>query len=76
LSGKSLIESDHEFAFVQADNSAWDIGLSFHLSLPGGRVVLVDAGKIEADSEQNIVFEAGKHPIAAGDVAAVCAALA
>ena len=74
-SGSSLIERDHLFAIVYPDLSSRDIGLNYHLSLPTGRVVLVDAGRLVGDSDQNIVFEAGKHPIEDGDVAALCSAL-
>jgi hypothetical protein len=74
-SGQSLIERDHLFAIVYPDLSSWDIGLNYHLSLPRGRVILVDAGKLVGDADQNIVFEAGRHPIEDGDVAAMCAAI-
>jgi hypothetical protein len=74
-SGSSLIERDHLFAIVHPDLSSWDIGLNYHLSLPSGRVILVDAGKLVYDADQNIVFEAGRHPIEDGDVAALCAAM-
>ena len=51
LSGRSVIERDHLFAVVYPDLSAWDIGLNYHLSLPSGRVILVDAGRLVGDPD-------------------------
>lgn len=73
LSGRSVIERDHLFAVVYQDLRSFDIGLNYHLSLPSGRVVLVDAGRLEYRSGGEILFEAGRHPIEDGDVTALCA---
>jgi hypothetical protein len=75
LSGRSVIERDHLFAVVYPDLRSFDIGLNYHLSLPGGRVVLVDAGRLGYRSSGGILFEAGRHPIEDGNVTALCAAL-
>jgi hypothetical protein len=75
-SGKSVIERDHLTSVIFADDEGFaEIGLNFHVSLPGGRTVLIDAGKVVFDSEGDVVFQAGKHQIEDGDVGGVCAAL-
>jgi hypothetical protein len=51
-----------------------EIGLNFHLRLPNGRTVLIDAGKLVIDDGE-VVFEAGKHQVEDGHLAAFCAAL-
>lgn len=73
-SGKSVIEQDH-LSGVVTEAGFLEIGLNFHLSLPGGRTVLIDAGKLVFDEDGNILFQAGKHQFEDGDVGAVCAAL-
>lgn len=72
--GKSVIERDHLTSVVFPDGGFAELGLNFHLSLPSGRTVLIDAGKLVFD-DGGIVFQAGKHQFEDGDVAAVCAAL-
>jgi hypothetical protein len=75
-SGKSVIERDHLMSVIFPDGEGFaEIGLNFHVSLPGGRTVLIDSGKLIFDSEGDVVFQAGKHQIQDGDVGAVCAAL-
>jgi hypothetical protein len=74
-SGKSVIESDHLTGVILPDVGFAQIGLNFHLRLPNGQTVLIDAGKLVLDEEGNILFQAGKHQFVDGDVAAVCAAL-
>jgi hypothetical protein len=50
-------------------------GLRFHAYVPGGGVVLLDAGRlVVADGE--IVFEAGPHQLIRGDVEQFSAFLA
>jgi hypothetical protein len=51
-----------------------EIGLNFHIRLPSGRTVLIDAGKLFFDDGE-LVFEAGKHQVEEGDIDAFCAAL-
>jgi hypothetical protein len=75
--GKSIIESDHVHNTVYPNDQGFDIvGLNFHLSYPGGGLVLVDAGRLVSDSDGNLLFEAGRHPIQDGNVSALCSALA
>ena len=49
-------------------------GPVMRFTVPGGGVVLLDAGKVTFDGEGNIVFEAGPHQQFHGDVAGFCAA--
>ena len=75
-SGKSVIERDHLTGVVLPDDQGFlELGLNFHLSLPSGRTVLIDAGNLHFDSEGNLVFEAGNHQFEDGDFGALCAAL-
>ena len=52
----------------------YEFGLNFHIRLPSGRTVLIDAGKLFFDDGE-LVFEAGKHQVQDGDVSAFCAEL-
>ena len=75
-SGKSVIERDHLTGVVLPDDQGFlELGLNFHLSLPSGRTVLIDAGNLHFDNDGNLVFEAGKHQFEDGDFGALCAAL-
>lgn len=74
-SGKWVIESDHVNNVIYPDNGFTNIGLNFRLSLPGGRTVLIDAGKLVFNEDGEVIFEAGKHQVSDGDVGALCAAL-
>jgi hypothetical protein len=76
LSGKTVIESDHLDGVILPDDQGFmELGLNFHLQLPSGPVVLIDAGRLVFDSEGNLLFEAGNHQFEDGDVGALCAAL-
>ena len=75
-SGRSVIEQDHLMSMVPPDDQGFlELGLNFHLSLPSGGTVLIDAGKLHFDNEGNLVFEAGNHQFEDGDFGALCAAL-
>ena len=45
-SGKSVIEGDHVHNVFYEEDGFAIMGLNFHLSLPHGRTVLIDAGKL------------------------------
>jgi hypothetical protein len=75
-SGKSIVESDHVHNSIYPNAGFVIIGLNFHFSYPGGGLVLIDAGRLVANEEGDLVFEAGHHAIEDGDVSALCSALA
>jgi hypothetical protein len=72
-SGKSVIE--HETVNFRNDpiTGAFEVvGLNWHFSLPSGRTVVIDAGRLILDAEGNIVFEAGKHQIQDTEFQVLC----
>ncbi len=76
LSGKTVIERDHLSGVILPNDEGFlEIGLNFHLSLPSGSTVLIDAGRLVFDIDGNIVFQAGNHEFEDRDVGALCAAL-
>jgi hypothetical protein len=75
-SGKTVIEADHVHNVIYADESFAIMGLNFHLSLPHGRTVLIDAGKLVVGPDGDLTFEAGNHQVTDGAVTALCSALA
>jgi len=60
---------DGTFASLQ------NVGLLFHVSIPGAGTVLLDVGRVVIRRGQGIVFAAGPHQELSGDTAAFCAAL-
>jgi hypothetical protein len=60
---------DGSFAFLQ------NVGLLFHVSVPGQGTVLLDVGRVVVVRHQGVTFEAGQHQELDGDTAAFCAAL-
>ena len=55
--------------------SLQNVGLLFHVSIPGAGTVLLDVGRVVIRRGQGIVFAAGPHQELSGDTAAFCAAL-
>jgi hypothetical protein len=55
-------------------NTITDTGPYNKFTVPGGGVVLLDAGRSVFDSDFDVVFEAGPHQAAHGDFDAFCAA--
>jgi hypothetical protein len=49
-------------------------GIVWRFTIPGGGVVLLDAGRVTFDSEGEVLFEGGPHQLLHGDVDAFCAA--
>jgi hypothetical protein len=72
--GSYLVERSRLRTVFPEDGGFLEIGLNFHIRLPSGRTVLIDAGKLFFDDGE-LVFEAGKHQVEEGDVQAFCAAL-
>ena len=60
---------DGSFASLQ------NVGLLFHVSIPGEGNVLLDVGRVVVRRGQGIVFTAGPHQELNGDTGAFCAAL-
>ncbi len=73
-SGTYLVEHSRLTTLFPEDDGFLEIGLNFHIRMPDGRTVLIDAGRLVFDDGE-LVFEAGKHQVEDGDVAAFCAAL-
>ena len=51
-------------------------GVIFRLALPGAGAVFLDVGRVVADPQGNLSFQAGPHQFYDGDLAGLCAALA
>ena len=51
-------------------------GLSYHLTVPGEGVVLIEAGRLEWNEADELVFVAGQHQVLVGDTEKLCEALA
>jgi hypothetical protein len=51
-------------------------GLSYHVTVPGEGVVLLQAGRLEFDAAGEVVFVAGPHQVLSGDTEMLCEALA
>jgi hypothetical protein len=52
------------------------MGLSYHVTVPGEGLVLLQAGRLEFDEAGNVVFVAGPHQVLEEDFDKLCAALA
>ena len=48
------------------------MGVSWQFRIPGGGLVLVETGRIVYDADDNVVFEAGPHPVVDGATGALC----
>jgi hypothetical protein len=73
--GHTLSETDSYVDHYDAQGGDRLTGLSVHIRLLGGRVLIRDAGNLQFDAEGNVVFVRGPHPLLEGDTAALCAAL-
>ena len=51
-------------------------GLSYHVTVPGEGVVLLQAGRLEFDEDGNVVFVAGPHQVLRRETQKLCEALA
>jgi hypothetical protein len=82
VTGKSVPESAH-FDITRTFLTPGDIsteqvtvtGLFAKVVLPGGGIILLDAGKIVNDPNGDIIFEAGQHQFTHSQLTEVCAAL-
>lgn len=71
--GVTLPDADHYIDHFTPQSDR-ETGLIIHVSIPGGGVLIRDAGNIEFDNDGNITFVHGPHPLILGDTAAYCAA--
>ena len=64
--GKSLAGRDASTEFFDLPNllGSTFVGLPFRIKLPHGGTISFDAGKIVLDTDGNITFVAGPHPLA------------
>ena len=60
--GPIVTVSYHETFYDYLDGTVADIGTPLKVSVDG-KTFLIDAGKVVRDSDGNIIFEAGPHPI-------------
>ena len=71
--GVSLPDADHFVDHWTAQGDR-ETGLVIHVALPGGGVLIRDAGNIQFGWDGSITFVRGPHPLILGDTAAYCAA--
>jgi hypothetical protein len=79
VTGEGFAETDTVLDVIDLQSGTESLsGLAFHVTVPGEGVVLLDAGRLVADAEGNLVFEAGHHQIFGSnpDTEKLCAALA
>jgi hypothetical protein len=60
--GQTIHESDHYNDLFAADGSSIAAGNETHILGEGGKIVLLDAGRIVFDANDNVTFLAGRHP--------------
>jgi hypothetical protein len=77
-------ETGEGFAETNTGNTVVDLpsgneisssGLSYHVTVPGEGVVLLQAGRLEFDEAGNVVFVAGPHQVLRGETQKLCEAL-
>jgi hypothetical protein len=64
----------HTFDFTTGING--DLGVTTHVIIPNGGTVLIEAGRVLSDEQENLLFVAGNHQAISGDVSGYCVALA
>jgi hypothetical protein len=60
--GKTIHEADHYNNFFAPDGTSVAAGNETHIIGEGGKIVLLDAGRIVFDADGDPTFLAGKHP--------------
>jgi hypothetical protein len=73
VSLRDTADFTHTFDFTTGING--DLGVTTHVIIPNGGIVLIDAGRVLSDEQGNLLFVAGNHQVISGDIAAYCAAL-
>jgi hypothetical protein len=77
--GEGFVETNTTVVLVDpaSGTEVSGTGLSYHVTVPGEGVVLLDAGRLERDEAGEIVFVAGPHQVHLGeDTDKLCKALA
>jgi hypothetical protein len=68
--------STNNLVDLQTGNEITSEGLSYHVTVPGEGVVLLQAGRLVFDEAGEVVFEAGPHQVLNEDTDKLCEALA
>jgi hypothetical protein len=74
--GFAETETGTNLVDLPSDAEVTSSGLSYRVTVPGGGVVLLDAGRLVFNEAGEAVFEAGPHQVLRGDTDKLCAALA
>jgi hypothetical protein len=76
--GEGFAETNTSNAVIDlpSENEITSVGLSYHVTVPGEGVVLLQAGRLEFDEAGNVVFVAGPHQVLEEDFDKLCEALA
>ncbi len=76
LNGKTATGVDNWLEVFDVGSEEFSIrGLVFHFNFPGAGVVLIDAGILTFDADDNVILVGGPHQVFEGDFEALCAAL-
>jgi hypothetical protein len=74
--GFTAINHSNPVFDLPSDTEVTSSGLSYHVTVPGGGLLLLDAGRVEFDEAGNPTFVAGPHQVLSGDTEKLCKALA
>jgi hypothetical protein len=74
--GFAETNSGNDLVDLPSGNEITSVGLSYHVTVPGEGVVLLQAGRLVFDEAGEIVFQAGPHQVAEEDFDKLCEALA
>jgi hypothetical protein len=74
-SGLTVDTAGATLSIFDLNGGETDAGINIRVSLPGGRILYIDRGRLVFDDDGNLVSEAGPHPSLHGDIDGLCAAL-
>ena len=76
--GEGFTEHNHSNTLLDlpSGEEVTSSGVSYHVTVPGEGIVLLEAGRLEFDEAENVVFVAGPHQVLTGDTERLCEALA
>jgi len=76
VTGVSLSDHSHWMLFWDLEQGTTsDVGLVYQITIPGEGIVVLDAGRIVWDANDNVIFEAGQHQVLHEGGAVFCGAL-